>query len=74
MNKKRKSEIAEVKEAIQELIDRVNEIKDDEEFAMDSVPENLQGSMRYSDMENAVDNMSECIDSLESAVDYLENI
>ena len=41
---------------------------------MDNMPESLQESQRYCDMEEAVDNMDSAIDSLDDAIDYIEGV
>lgn len=58
------------------LLDRVatmvDMVSDQEQDAMDNYPENLQGSDRYAEMENAVtelDNASEYIDQAKSSLE-----
>lgn len=50
----------------------------DEEYAMDNIPENLQGSYRYEQAEEACDNLQSAIDVLDdedvdidSAIKYI---
>lgn len=72
MNKQRRKEI-------QEIIDRLGEIKsdleavwNDEQYYMDSIPENLMGSERYEKAEEAVSNLEGAYDNLDEAIEMLE--
>lgn len=74
MNKIRRKSLADIFEKITELKDILENIKDEEECYRDNIPENLQGSERYTKADNAVDKMEEAISSLEEAADSLEEI
>ncbi len=78
MNKARRKRINEVASKIESfLTDIKSEIEDiqaDEEYAYDSMPENLQGSMRGMDSEEAIDLLNEAIEKIEEAVDSLNSI
>ena len=78
MNKARRKRINEVASKIESfLTDIKSEIEDiqaDEEYAYDSMPENLQGSMRGMDSEEAIDLLDEAIEKIEEAVDSLNSI
>lgn len=54
---------------IQNLIKEIEDIKWDEEYYMDNMPENLQGGHRYEIAEEACDNMELAISHLETIVD-----
>lgn len=73
MNAARRREIKSIIEDIENVIESINDVKDDEEFAMDGMPENLQGSDRYAAMEEAADNMDSAVGALEEAMSYLES-
>ena len=60
----------------QEQIDELCAIKDaleyvlsDEQYSLDSIPENLQGSYKYQKSESACDNIEDAIDLLSDAID-----
>ena len=81
MNKERRREIGEVIKAIINAKDTLNQttkdlqtILDDEEFAFDNMPENLQGSLRGMDSEDAIDTMTDVIESLTEIIDNLDDI
>ena len=44
----------------------MEDIKSDEQDYLDNIPENLQGSERYSIAEEAIDNLDSAIDELKS--------
>ena len=54
--------------------DVLQKVLDDEQFSFDNMPENLQGSMRGMESEEAISLMEEAIDKLEEVVGELENI
>lgn len=74
MNKQRRHEISKVIEQLNILKTELEHIKDDEEFTFDNMPENLQGSMRGSNSEDAIDCMDEALESINSALDSLGDI
>jgi len=64
-----KLSFAKTNEAIQSCIDELERILSDEQVYFDSMPENLQGSMRGMDSEEAIDSMDSAIESLNEALD-----
>lgn len=52
----------------------IKDVKQEEEFAYDNLPENLQYSDRGCDMEDKIDNMDEVIDKIEEAISLIEDI
>lgn len=79
MNKNRRNELMEwVKKAEdwaaqgEELKDALENICSDEQDYFDSMPENLQGSQRGMDAEEAIDAMNEAIESMENAIEAAE--
>lgn len=71
MNKARRTQI---KEAIQRIEDLMQNILSDEQEAYDNMPENLQGSYRGMESEEAQENLEAAIEALEEAISYLEEI
>ena len=65
MNDLRRKRLKEAVELIEQSTAVIEEIKDEEQEALENLPENLQESER-------ADNMQECIDSLEEIYEDLE--
>ncbi|MCM1140782.1 MAG: hypothetical protein NC453_19605 [Muribaculum sp.] len=57
MNKERREELLDVVQSLDEAIDRLEEIRDDEQDAFDSMPEGLQYSSRGDAMQEAIDTL-----------------
>ena len=81
MNKKRRERIANIIFEIEKIKSDIEDVKLDEEIAFDNMPENLQYSMRGEESQDAIDTLDtandlvqEALDSLESAIDELNNI
>lgn len=74
MNDKRRTKISEVKLVVSQALTTLENIKDDEEDALWNIPENLQTSDRYYEMEEHVNNLIEAIEKIEQGVDCLGNI
>ena len=74
MNANRRKRIREAIEQIKEIYEDVDMIRDEEQDSMDSIPENLQYSQRYYDMEEYIASIEDALDSLERASDALDEI
>lgn len=74
MNKQRRTDIKTVISKLEAIKSELNSILIAEENVFDSMPENLQGSMRGEESEEAIDCMNEAVDSLEEAISQLEEI
>ena len=72
MNKARRASLNAIINALTEQKDALEIIHDEEESAMDNMPESLQETERYELMEEAVDSMDDALSSLEDAIDTLE--
>ena len=68
---------------VSDIQDQINSAKDDleyvlseEQYSLDSIPENLQSSYRYTVSEEACDKMENAIESLSDALDddMIQNI
>ena len=57
------------KKELDDYISTLEGIKWDEEDYFDNMPENLQGSMRGCESEEAIDNMDQALDALNEAVE-----
>lgn len=74
MNKSRRQRIRDVRREIESCKENLQKILDEEQDYFDNMPENLQGSMRGSDSEDAIDTMENCIDDLENIIKELMEI
>lgn len=66
MNKIRRKNLQHVIDRLEELKGAIEDLHDEEEEYLDSIPDNLQGSERYEKVESACH-------ELECAVSYLED-
>ena len=73
MNAERRKRIRSVIETIQKCTDTVSIIFDEEEDAINNMPENLEGSDRYTAMEDAVTYLEDAGTALEEAIQNLES-
>lgn len=74
MNKLRRQRIRDVRREIESCKESLQKILDEEQDYFDNMPENLQGSMRGSGSEDAIDTMENCIEDLENIINELMNI
>ena len=74
MNKKRRQKIRDIRKEIENCKENLQKILDEEQDYFDNMPENLQGSVRGSDSEDAIDTMESCIDDLENIIKELTEI
>lgn len=74
MNKVRRTQIQRVSDSISNIIAEIETIRDEEDEARESMPENLVGSERYETSEAASDTLQDTIDLLEESVERLSEI
>lgn len=74
MNKSRRQRIRDVRKEIENCKENLQKILDEEQDYFDNMPENLQGSIRGSDSEEAIDAMESCIEDLENIIKELMEI
>ena len=74
MNKKRRERLDIAHKLLGEASSILECIKDEEQNALDNIPENLQSGDKYNVMENAIDEIGDAIDSIDSAISSIENI
>ena len=72
MNNKRRKEISKIVSILEDVRDRLSEVVDEEQIAFDNMPESIQGSDRGCESEEAIGYLSDALDSVESALDYLD--
>ena len=74
MNQDRRSKIIKIINAMESNKELLQAVLDDEQFSFDNMPENLQGSIRGMESEEAISTMEEAIEKIEEAMDELRNI
>ena len=74
LNKARRTQIQKVSDSISNIIAEIETIRDEEDEARESMPENLVGSERYETSEIASDTLQDTIDLLEESVERLSEI
>ncbi len=74
MNNERRKRIKKVITTLSECSSELESIKDDEDDARESMPENLQNSDRYEESENCSDVIGDAISDLDDIVNGLEEI
>lgn len=74
MNKKRKEYIFDIKKELTKTKEKIESVLDEEQNAFDNMPENLQGSLRGTESEEAIDVLEECSDYLEKIINKLYEI
>ena len=68
------AEIQSLSGKMETVLEDIEIIKDEEEEYRDNIPENLQGSDRYSAAEEAIDNLNSAYDTLQEAFDNLNDV
>lgn len=71
MNNIRRKEIKKVVTAIEDLLDKLEELKDEEQEYIDNMPENLQMSDKAMEAESNVETMDDAISDIKEALDNL---
>lgn len=72
MNNTRRRSLRLAIEHLTNAADIIVAAKEDEQYALDNMPENLQESERYEMMENAVDKLEDAITSINEAKEYVD--
>lgn len=71
MNDKKRRRLIKAMSLLREAAGYVDDVKDDEDDALNNMPENLQYSDRCEKMEKAVDALESASESIESAIDSI---
>lgn len=74
MNKQRRKTIIDNIRLIENIRNNLENILSDEQDYFDNMPENLQGSIRGEDSENAIDILTNTVDSLDEIINSLQEI
>lgn len=72
MNKQRRKELNEIKDQLETLAGKVEDLQSEEQEYFDNMPEGLQGGDRGADALSAVDGMQTAYDSVHEAISALE--
>jgi CRISPR/Cas system-associated endonuclease Cas3-HD len=72
MNNKRRNLLSQALEQLHNAYLAITRVKDEEEGALESIPDNLQSSERYEQMETVVDILDETIDDLDIIIENIE--
>lgn len=74
MNNKRRKEISKIVATLEDAMERLSEVVDEEQSAFDNMPESIQGSDRGCNSEEAIGYLSDALDSVQSALEYLDSL
>lgn len=74
MNKSRRSELYDVTSTLDDAIERLEEIKSDEQDSLDSMPIGLQFSSTGDSMQKSMDKVDGFIDSIEKIKKEIEKM
>lgn len=74
MNKDRRKRLRQITEQAGQLLEQLRAIQEEEQKALENVPESLQYTDRYGDMEQAAEVLDEAADTLEDTINGLEAI
>jgi division protein CdvB (Snf7/Vps24/ESCRT-III family) len=74
MNKERRKKINEIIESLNDLTNDLQELCDEETFALNCTPENLQNSENYQTSEEAASALEDSVSNIEAIVEDLECI
>ncbi len=72
MNKHRRNKIAAILAVLNELRAGIEALRDEEQGAVDNLPDGLQESGRAQVMADAVENLDEAVDGIDSVVAAME--
>lgn len=73
MNDKKRSVLKQAILLLGKVSDYVSQVEDDEQDALDNMPENLQSSERYEKIENAIDKLEEAINGIDEVKENIES-
>ena len=73
MNNNQRKQLEKISNRIDDLKIDIESIRDEEQDKLDNMPENLQGSERYSLMEDAISNLDDALSYLDDVSDAINN-
>ena len=72
MNKEKRNDLNTARGLLERAKGIVGTVRNREQDCLDNIPENLEGSERYSTMESAIDSLDDAIDKIEEAQDSID--
>lgn len=72
MDVRRRNRLRDALKMLVSVITIVESVSDKEQDCMENVPENLQGTERFENMENAVDRLNQALEELDNAKEHIE--
>lgn len=72
MNKQRRKELDIIARELNDIKERLEALRDEEQDYYDNMPENLQGSERGEKAEVAIESLEEAASSIEDAISSIE--
>lgn len=73
MNRERRKNLQGIIDQLEELKSSLEDIQNEEEGYRDNIPENMQSGERYEQSDAACDAMSEAVSQLEEAINSIES-
>lgn len=67
MNKERRGSLKRASGLLDRAIDIIRDAKSEEQYCLDNLPENLQNSERYENMESVIDSLEDALDKIDDA-------
>lgn len=74
MNRERRARLRQAVELFNRGTEVLEDVLADEEAALDSIPENLQGSDRYATLEENVETISQAIDDIAEITENISDL
>lgn len=74
MNNERRKRISDVQFLLKNIKSQIDGIICDEQAAIDSMPENLQASMRVSEMEEKIEKLDEACGIIDEVIEVLDEV
>lgn len=73
MNEKRRERLRDAVRMLTSVAAVVEAVCDNEQDAMDNIPENLQATERFERMEDAVDSLNDALEKIEDAKGHIQS-
>ena len=74
MNNERRNKIKKIMSMLQDAKTELGIVFDEEQDAYDNLPENLQCTMRASNIEDAISDISDAMDTIDEVLDILGGV
>lgn len=72
MNKIRRKSLRNLVEQFEVLQNTLDELREEEQDCLDNIPDNLQGSDRYQNLESSVGYLEDALSSLEDVISAIQ--